>query len=101
MIIKSLLDTDMYKLTMLQIIWKHYRDIPVEFALINRSNTDLGKRMDVGELRVQLQNIALLHFTEWDIDYLGTITAGGRKGFDSGVFGGPETHKFSPLKLTS
>jgi len=101
MIIKSLLDTDMYKLTMLQIIWKHYRDIPVEFALINRSNTDLGKRMDVGELRVQLQNIALLHFTEWDIEYLGSIVAGGRKVFDPEFLDALKTYKFSSFKLTS
>lgn len=37
-IVRSLFDTDMYKLLMLQFIWKHdeYRNYPVTFELINR-----------------------------------------------------------------
>ena len=38
-IVRSVLDTDIYKLLMLQTIWKEYRDIPVTFSLINRSRS--------------------------------------------------------------
>ncbi len=34
---RSLLDTDFYKLLMLQFIWKHYPKTRVQFTLFNRS----------------------------------------------------------------
>ena len=36
-VIRSLLDTDFYKLLMLQFIWKHYSKTRVSFALFNRT----------------------------------------------------------------
>ena len=36
-IIRTLLDTDFYKLLMLQMIWKHKPNVQVTFALINRT----------------------------------------------------------------
>ena len=36
-IVRSLLDTDVYKLLMLQTIWKENADVPVTFSL-NQSN---------------------------------------------------------------
>ena len=36
-IIRSLLDTDFYKLLMLQMIWGLYRDVQVTFSLVNRT----------------------------------------------------------------
>jgi len=38
-IVRSLLDTDVYKLLMLQTIWKERRDVPVTFSLINRTTS--------------------------------------------------------------
>ncbi len=38
-IIRSLLDTDFYKLLMQQMIWQQYDDVKVEFSLINRTKT--------------------------------------------------------------
>jgi nicotinate phosphoribosyltransferase len=38
-IIRSLLDTDFYKLLMLQMIWGLYRDVNATFTLINRSTS--------------------------------------------------------------
>ena len=35
-VVRSLLDTDFYKLLMLQFIWKHFPKTRVEFSLINR-----------------------------------------------------------------
>ena len=37
--VRSLLDTDFYKLLMLQFIWKHFPDVPVTFGLVNRTQT--------------------------------------------------------------
>lgn len=54
-IIRSLLDTDIYKFLMQQLIWKRYRDVDVTFSLINRSNRiRLADDIDEGELRAQL-----------------------------------------------
>ena len=38
-IVRSLLDTDFYKLLMLQFIWKHYPTTRVSFSLINRTSS--------------------------------------------------------------
>ena len=38
-VIRSLLDTDFYKLLMLQFIWKHYPATHVSFSLFNRSTS--------------------------------------------------------------
>jgi len=54
-IIRSLLDTDIYKFLMQQLIWKRYRDVDVTFSLINRtSSIRLADDIDEGELRAQL-----------------------------------------------
>lgn len=54
-IIRSLLDTDIYKFLMQQLIWKRYRDVDVTFSLINRaSRIRLADDIDEGELRAQL-----------------------------------------------
>ncbi len=54
-IIRSLLDTDIYKFLMQQLIWKRYRDVDVTFSLINRaSRIRLADEIDEGELRAQL-----------------------------------------------
>jgi len=36
-IVRSLLDTDFYKLLMLQMIWRLHPDVQATFSLINRS----------------------------------------------------------------
>lgn len=38
-IVRSLLDTDFYKLLMLQMIWQLYPDVDATFSLINRTKT--------------------------------------------------------------
>ena len=56
-IIRSLLDTDVYKLLMLQTIWKEFAHVPVTFSLINRSPTArLAQAIDEAELRQQLDH---------------------------------------------
>lgn len=50
-IVRSLLDTDFYKLLMLQMIWKLYPDVDVTFTLINRTTkVRIADEIDEGEL---------------------------------------------------
>src|SRR5215470_9242893 len=54
-IVRSLLDTDFYKLMMLQMIWGLYRDVQVTFSLINRTTrVRVADEVDEQELRDQL-----------------------------------------------
>ena len=54
-IIRSLLDTDFYKLLMLQFIWKHFPKTRATFALQNRTTAvRLGEIIELHELREQL-----------------------------------------------
>ena len=56
-IIRSLLDTDVYKLLMLQTIWKENPDVPVTFSLINRKQeVRLAEEINIDELRAQLDH---------------------------------------------
>ncbi|MCY3768644.1 MAG: nicotinate phosphoribosyltransferase [Gammaproteobacteria bacterium] len=64
-IIRSLLDTDIYKLLMLQTIWKEFADIPVTFSLINRNrDIPLSRQIDLGEFREQLDHARTLSLTK-------------------------------------
>ena len=55
-ITRSLLDTDFYKLLMLQFIWKHFPTTRATFSLINRTTAvPLGQIIGVDELREQLE----------------------------------------------
>jgi len=56
-IVRSLLDTDVYKLLMLQTIWKERREVPVTFSLINRTRSvRLADEISEVELRAQLDH---------------------------------------------
>ena len=54
-IITSLLDTDFYKLTMGQFIWKNYPKTQVVFELMNRTKSiRIAELVDLDELRKQM-----------------------------------------------
>ena len=60
-IVRSLIDTDFYKLLMCQSVFRNKRDTQVTFSLINRSkHVPLAKLIDEGELREQLDHIRSL-----------------------------------------
>ncbi|MFC4237242.1 nicotinate phosphoribosyltransferase [Thalassospira xianhensis] len=78
-IIRSLLDTDFYKLLMLQAIWQEHPDVDVTFSLINRSHhIRLGDIIDEGELRAQLDHARSLRFTRQELIWLAGATFYGR-----------------------
>ena len=78
-IVRSLLDTDFYKLLMLQLIWQRHRDLPVTFSMINRSRSvRLADIVDEGELRAQLDHARTLAFTNRELIWLAGNTFYGK-----------------------
>ena len=64
-IIRSLLDTDFYKLLMLQMIWGLYRDRRVTFSVMNRTTrVRIADEIDERELRDQLDHARTLRLTK-------------------------------------
>ncbi|WP_022681838.1 nicotinate phosphoribosyltransferase [Sphingobium bisphenolivorans] len=70
-IVRSLLDTDFYKLLMLQLIWRRHRETRATFALINRTRAvRLAEVIDEGELRAQLDHARSLRLTKKELIWL-------------------------------
>jgi nicotinate phosphoribosyltransferase len=79
--VRSLLDTDFYKLLMLQFIWLHFPTLTAEFSLINRSRrVRLAEEIDIGELRRQLDHVRSLGFRRSELVWLQGATFYGRRG---------------------
>ncbi|MDN5248608.1 MAG: nicotinate phosphoribosyltransferase [Alphaproteobacteria bacterium] len=79
-IIRSLLDTDFYKLLMLQMIWQLYNNVEASFSLINRSqHIRLSDEVDETELREQLDHARSLRFTKKEMIWLAGNMFYGRK----------------------
>ena len=74
-IVRSLLDTDFYKLLMLQMIWGMYPKVDATFSLINRTTSvRLADEIDEGELREQLDHARTLRFSKKEMIWLGGNT---------------------------
>ncbi len=79
-IVRSILDTDVYKLLMLQTIWQEWRDIPVTFSLINRSKTvRLADEINEIELREQLEHARSVKLTKKENIWLAGNTFYGKE----------------------
>lgn len=78
-IVRSLIDTDFYKLLMLQMIWKRYPDVDATFSVINRTTTvRLADEIDEGELREQLDYARSLRLTKKEAIWLAGNTFYGK-----------------------
>ncbi len=70
-IVRSLLDTDFYKLLMLQMIWGLYPKVDATFSLINRKHAvHLSEEIDIDELRAQLDHARTLRFSKKEMIWL-------------------------------
>ncbi|MBR0557595.1 nicotinate phosphoribosyltransferase [Ciceribacter sp. L1K23] len=70
-IVRSLIDTDFYKLLMLQMIWKLYPEVDATFELINRTKTvRLADEIDEQELREQLDHVRTLKLAKKEMIWL-------------------------------
>ncbi|MFK7855382.1 MAG: nicotinate phosphoribosyltransferase [Granulosicoccus sp.] len=79
-IVRSLLDTDVYKLLMLQTIWKERPNVPVTFSLINRTKSVLlAEEVDENELRAQLDHARSIKITKKELIWLTGNTFYGRE----------------------
>ncbi len=78
-IVRSLLDTDFYKLLMQQMILEFYPDQQVTFSVINRSrHVRLAEIIDEGELRAQLDHARSIRFSKKELIWLAGNTFYGK-----------------------
>ena len=85
-IVRSLMDTDFYKLLMLQTVFQRHADVEVEFSLINRTHSvPLARLIDEGDLRAQLDHIRGLRLSRGESTWLrGNTFYGKRQMFSPG-----------------
>src|SRR6202035_1463547 len=84
---RSLLDTDFYKLLMLQFIWKHFPKTHVSFSLFNRSSAvRLADLFAIQDLTQQLEHVRKLRFRKSELVWLAGNTFYGRRGIFEPAF---------------
>lgn len=71
-LIDSLMDTDLYKITMLQAYYHttEFRSVDVEWKFACRNRNDFNLAMLIPEIRRQLEHVCTLSFTDEELDYL-------------------------------
>ena len=84
-IVRSLIDTDFYKLLMCQSVFRHKPDTQVTFSLINRNkDVRLSDLIDEDDLRAQLDHIRSLRLSRGESTFLrGNTFYGKRQMFSS------------------
>jgi len=79
-VVRSLIDTDFYKLLMCQSVFRNKPETQVTFSLINRSDdVRLAELIDEGELREQLDHIRSLSLTRGESTWLRGNTFYGKR----------------------
>ncbi|MDE0694655.1 MAG: nicotinate phosphoribosyltransferase [Boseongicola sp.] len=79
-IVRSLIDTDFYKLLMCQSVFRNHPDTRVAFSLINRTKSvRLAEIVDEGELREQLDHIRSLALSRGESTWLRGNTFYGKR----------------------
>jgi len=79
-IVRSLIDTDFYKLLMCQSVFRNKPDTQVTFSLINRTKSiRLAELIDEGELREQLDHIRSLSLARGESTWLRGNTFYGKR----------------------
>ena len=73
-IIQSFLDTDFYKFTMGQVVFRKFRDVRVKFSFKNRTNAvPLAKFIKEDDLRRELSHVQVLGLNSTEYKYLRRI----------------------------
>lgn len=79
-IVRSLIDTDFYKLLMCQSVFRNRPDVDVTFSLINRSKSiRLAEVIDEGELREQLDHVRSLSLARGESTWMRGNTFYGKR----------------------
>ena len=71
MIIKSLLDNDLYKFTMQQIVLHKFSNVEVEYTFVNRGDTDFSNYLE--EIRDEIYSLENLVLTPSERDFIKTL----------------------------
>src|SRR5215813_9370143 len=80
-VIRSLLDTDFYKLLMLQFIWKNHPKTRVSFSLFNRNpSVHLAEALRTSDTIEQLNHARKLRFRRSELIWLAGNTFYGKRG---------------------
>ncbi|MCK0140361.1 nicotinate phosphoribosyltransferase [Aliiroseovarius sp. F47248L] len=100
-IVRSLIDTDFYKLLMCQSVFRNKPDTNVTFSLINRTKSvPLADLIDEGELREQLDHIRSLSLSRGESTWLrGNTFYGKRQMFRSDFMEWFEGMRLPPYHL--
>lgn len=100
-IVRSLIDTDFYKLLMAQSVRRTHPDTRVTFSLINRAkHIRLAELIDEGELREQLDHVRTLSLTRGESTWLrGNTFYGKRQMFSSEFMEWFEALRLPPYHL--
>lgn len=101
-IIRTLLDTDFYKLLMLQMIWKHKPGVRATFALINRTPAiRIADLIDEAQLRAQLDHARGLRFARNELIWLaGNMFYGKARIFEPGFIDFLSRFELPPFELS-
>ena len=100
-IVRSVLDTDFYKLLMAQTIFRRHRDVRVTFAIKNRTQAlKLAEVIDLGELREQLDHVRTLKLSRGESTFLrGNSFYGKRQMFGAEFLAWLEAFRFPDYHL--
>jgi nicotinate phosphoribosyltransferase len=86
-ITRSLLDTDFYKLLMLQFIWKNFPRVHTSFTLMNRTTSvRLAETVSLDDVREQLEAARGLRLHKSELIWLAGNTFYGRRGMFEPAF---------------
>jgi nicotinate phosphoribosyltransferase len=100
-IVRSLLDTDFYKLLMAQFVHDRHRDVSVTFALKNRTQAvQLAELIPEAELRAQLDHVRTLRFAANELIWIaGASFYGQARIFHPGFVGFLRDLRLPPYEL--
>src|ERR671912_1059902 len=100
-IVRSVLDTDFYKLLMAQTIFRRHRDVAVTFGIHNRTpRVRLAEIVDVGELREHLDHVRTLRLSRGESTWLrGNTFYGKRQMFSPDFIAWLERFRFPDYHL--
>ncbi|GJD84024.1 Nicotinate phosphoribosyltransferase [Methylobacterium haplocladii] len=100
-IIRSLLDTDFYKVLMAQTIFRRHRDVAVTFGINNRTaRIRIADEIAEGELREQLDHARTLRLSRGESTWLrGNAFYGKRRMFSAAFLDWLETFRLPEYEL--
>jgi nicotinate phosphoribosyltransferase len=75
MIITSLLDTDFYKLTMMQAVWRLFPNTPVKYRYKCRDENKYIWDLYIQDVQKEINELCDLSFSQEEIEYLASITS--------------------------